>query len=421
MIKIIRHRIEALPANRLVLLLILLSIVFKSCILIITPTDDFLLENDSKRYLSLANNFGIAFFGGNANYNWDAFYITPGYPFYLSLFGDLEIKQIIFSQFCILGATQFLLFKILRRHFSPILSMLGLVIYLIESSSNLESFHILTETLFVFFFVLFLFTLSKTPISKKGAIVAGTFLGISLMIRPVAQILVISLLASIVFLKERLKLISCIVVVLAFLSGWTLRNYAVYGVPQLSGIQSLNLLYFEGAGALSHSTSTTFEQAQVTENEREVLKLGKNPTLKEVVEYRQQRGISLIKSHTFGFIKLHIVGSIKILLGPGAATIRELTTALPFSSQLGMVFIITGVLLSSFLAFFSFISILLLRDRKQSQISFLYVFSLISFALLLFSSSGANAYSRFRVPLVPLEIILSMFAIKFVSDKLLRK
>jgi hypothetical protein len=163
------------------------------------------------------------------------------------------------------------------------------------------------------------------------------------------------------------------------------------------------------------------EQAQVTENEREVLKLGKNPTLKEVVEYRQQRGISLIKSHTLGFIKLHIVGSIKILLGPGAATLRELTTALPFISQLGMVLIITGVLLSSFLAFFSFVSILLLRDKKQSQISFLYVFSLISFALLLFSSSGANAYSRFRVPLVPLEIILSMFAIKFVSDKLLRK
>ncbi|MGA1307861.1 MAG: hypothetical protein ACO30M_08230, partial [Candidatus Kapaibacteriota bacterium] len=41
------------------------------------------------------------------------------------------------------------------------------------------------------------------------------------------------LLISIIFLKERLKLVSCILIVFVFLSGWTLRNYAVYDIPQL--------------------------------------------------------------------------------------------------------------------------------------------------------------------------------------------
>jgi hypothetical protein len=387
-------------------MLVMSSIVLKSGFLYFLDAEKVFLENDSTRYLNLASDFHQNYVSLGLLPNPDAFYVTPGYPLFLSLLSALEIRQIIFVQFCILGMTQILCYRILKNLFQPRIALLGLSIFLLESSTNVESFHILTETLFGIFFLAFLYFFSKNTISKLNPIIAGGFLGSSLLIRPVAQILIVALVITLLIAKQKKNIAICLFLSVAILSSWLIRNNNVFGIPQLSGIQSLNLLYYEGAGAASIAKSQTLENTQTLEGAREASSLGEAPNLISIVRYRQDRGIALIKSNFLGFVELHAKGSIKILLGPGSATIDEIVSHMPLGTLPGYIYKFFSIALSLLLALLSFFAIWLLFWHKQRIGKFFHVFVALSFLLLLVSSGGANAYSRFRVPLIPLEIII---------------
>ena len=403
--------------DSLAVILVLCSVVLKSTLLYFLSAEATFLENDSARYLDLASNFLLNYVSPGLSPNPDAFYVTPGYPLFLSSLSALEIKQIIFIQFWILGVTQFLCYGILKKLFQPRIALLGLSIFLLESSTNVESFHILTETLFGLFFLAFLYFLSKNTNSKLNPIIAGGFLGISLLIRPVAQILIVALVVTFLIAKQKKNIAICLFLSVAILSGWLIRNNNVFGIPQLSGIQSLNLLYYEGAGAASIAKSQTLEKTQTLEGAREASSLGEAPNLNRIVHYRQDRGITLIKNNFLGFVELHAKGSIKILLGPGSATIDEIVSQTPFGTLPGSIYKFFSITLSLLLALFSFFGIWLLIRDKQRTGKYFHVFVALSFLLLLVSSGGANAYSRFRVPLVPLEIILSLYSVSYLKEK----
>ncbi len=403
--------------DSLALILVISSIALKSVLLHFLNGEKIFLENDSTRYLDLASDFHQNYVSPGLLPNPDAFYVTPGYPLFLSLLSGLEIRQIIFIQFCILGLTQFLCYMILKNLFQPRIALLGLSIFLLESSTNVESFHILTETLFGIFFLSFLYFFSKRTNSKLNPIIAGGLLGISLLIKPVAQILIIALVVTFLVAKQKKNIAICLFLSVAILSSWLIRNNNVFGIPQLSGIQSLNLLYYEGAGAASIANSQTLGKTQTLEGAREASTLGEAPNLNSIVHYRQNRGIALIKNNFLGFVELHAKGSIKILLGPGSATIDEIVSQTPFGTLPGTIYKFYSITLLFLLSLFSFLGIwLLIRDKKRTG-KYFYFFVALSFLLLLISSGGANAYSRFRVPLVPLEIILSLYSVSYLKDK----
>jgi hypothetical protein len=66
------------------LVLVALSVLLKSILLLSIPNQSTLMENDSFLYLGISENFGSIFFGSKTNS--DSFYITPGYPLFLSVF-----------------------------------------------------------------------------------------------------------------------------------------------------------------------------------------------------------------------------------------------------------------------------------------------------------------------------------------------
>ena len=122
------------------------------------------------------------------------------------------------------------------------------------------------------------------------------------------------------------------------------------------------------------------------------------------MDYRVNRGIELIITNPVGFIELHFEGAGKILVGPGSANISKLTAHLGFSEVLTdglkalivmLRFIIIALVCTS--TYFAF------RRKLLIPIQF---YSIVSWVLILISSGGANAYSRFRVPLIPLEILI---------------
>ncbi len=382
--------------------LIVLSIAVKTIWLLSIPNQNTLMENDSVRYLRISENFWSVFFGSITDS--DSFFITPGYPLFLSFFPSGNFKMMIFCQFFLLGISQFILFKLVVKHASFKVAYFGLVLFLLESSSGLESFNLLTETLFNFVFVLFLYLLDTGMSKNLYLYVSGFILGLALIVRPVGQILLIPLFLMVVFRTWRKQIALVLLIALAISSTWIIRNQAVFSVPQLSGIQSLNLLQFEGAGAFAKENYVSLKEAQTRESKLELDRVGEDASIQTVVEYRVGRGIDLILANPVGFIELHVEGAVKILLGPGSANVSKLTVHLGLSEVVLDVLKAIIVLMRLFVISLVCISIYFaLRRRVYIPIQ---LYSIVSWILILISSGGANAYSRFRVPLIPLEIII---------------
>ena len=384
------------------LVLVALSILLKSILLLSIPNQSTLMENDSVRYLGISENFGSVFFGSKTNS--DSFFITPGYPLFLSVFSPENLKLIIFCQFLLLGISQLILFRLIVKYTSTKVAYVGLILFLLESSSGLESFNLLTETLFNFIFVLFLYLFGNGLSKNHFLYTSGLVLGLALIVRPVGQILLIPLLLMVAFKTYRRQVVIVLMIAVAVSSTWIIRNQVVFGVSQLSGIQSLNLLQFEGAGAFAKENGVSLEEAQAAEFQLQVDEVGEGASIETVVDYRVDRGIELIMGNPIGFIELHLEGAAKILVGPGSANVSKLTAHLGLSGVvmdflksvivLMRLFVISLVCMSIYFA---------LRRRVFIPIQF---YSIVSWILILISSGGANAYSRFRVPLIPLEIII---------------
>ena len=373
----------------------------KTLWLLSIPSTSILMENDSVRYLRISEGFWSVFFHSNPNA--DSFYITPGYPLFLSFFPSENIKLMIFFQLLLLGASQIILFKLIIRHTSTRVAYIGLTLFILESSTGLESFNLLTETLFNFIFVLFLFLFGDSKNKKHILYTSGIVLGIALIVRPVGQILLIPLILMIAFRSWRRQVITVLLIAVVVSSTWIMRNQVVFGVPQLSGIQSLNLLQYEGAGAFAKQNDVTLKEAQAEESNLEINQIGEGASIQTVVEYRVDRGIKLIIENPVGFFKLHLEGAVKILLGPGSANIRKLTSHFLSSEVLTNLVQVLIVLMRLVISSLAFIFIFLaIKKRVFIPIQF---YSIVSWILILISSGGANAYSRFRVPLIPLEII----------------
>jgi hypothetical protein len=384
------------------LALVVLSILVKTIWLLSIPNQSTFMEMDSVRYLRISESFWNIFFGSKVDP--DSFFITPGYPLFLSFFPPGNIKLMIFAQFLLLGISQIILFKLVLKYTSIKIAYFGLALFLLESSSGLESFNLLTETLFNFVFVLFLFLLGSRESKNLVLCVSGLALGLALFVRPVGQILLIPLLLILAFKARRKQIALVLLIAVAVSSTWIIRNQIVFGVPQLSGIQSLNLLQYEGAGAFAKENDVSLEEAQTTETQLEINDVGQNSSIRSIVDYRVDRGIELIVTNPVGFVELHVEGAAKILLGPGSANISKFTAHLGISEivkDLLKVVIVLMRLLVTFLVLFSIY--IALRTRIFLPIQF---YSIVSWILILISSGGANAYSRFRVPLIPLEIII---------------
>lgn len=400
--KAIDNVINHIQSYLLALGFIALSVSIKTLWLLSIPNQSTLMEYDSVRYLSMSDDFLTTFFGTASNS--DSFYVTPGYPMFLAIFQVANLKLIVFFQFLMLGTSQFILFKLVIKYTSTKIAYFGLILFLIESSSGLESFNLLTETFFNFVFILFLYYFGTGTNKKMSQYTSGFILGIALIVRPVGQILLVPLILMIAFKTWRKQVTVVLLIAVLIPSTWILRNQVVFGVPQLSGIQSLNLLFYEGAGAIAKEKGITLRAAQATEVKLETAKIGVDPSMQTIVDYRVKRGINLILANPRGFVEMHLEGAAKILLGPGSANIDKLTAHFSVSEIVTNILKATIILVRLLMIFLVGICIILAIQRR----SFILIqfYSAVSWILVLISSGGANAYSRFRVPLIPLEIII---------------
>jgi hypothetical protein len=400
--KVINGLIKDIQSSLLALGFIAFSISLKTLWLLSIPNQSTLMEPDSGRYLSISEDVIATFFSTSSKS--DSFFITPGYPLFLAIFQVDNVKLIVFFQFLLLGTSQFILFRLVIKYTSTKIAYFGLILFLLESSSGLESFNLLTETLFNFIFILFLYFFGIGTNRNIAFYTSGSILGVALIVRPAGQILLIPLFLMIAFRTCRKQVTVVLLIAAVIPRTWIVRNQVVFGVPQLSGIQSHNLLLYEGAGAFAKENQVTLKAAQDTEVKLETTEIGVEPSIQTIVDYRVKRGIALILGNPMGFVELHLEGAAKILVGPGSANIDKLSAHFSVSEIVTNTLKAMIILVRLLMIFLVGICIIFaIKRRNFVPIQF---YTIVSWILVLISSGGASAYSRFRVPLIPLEIVI---------------
>ncbi len=137
----------------------------------------------------------------------------------------------------------------------------------------LYTFKVLTETLFTFWLVCFLFigVLYLKSHSNLLALLAGLFLALLTLTRPIAFYLLFVALAGLLWLTwiERRGWKAALYTIAAFsllpalmIGGWGLRNQRIIGYFSVSPIAEINLAYYRAAGVVAMKNGISLSNAR---------------------------------------------------------------------------------------------------------------------------------------------------------------
>lgn len=277
---------------------------------------------------------------------------------------------------------------------------------------------ILTETLFtsVLCIVVWLLWLVTRP-SKSWAwsALAGLLAGVATLIRPAALFFFVP--AAVYLLVARrtsgIKSALCFLFVFACpLFFWGARNLSQTGSFVFFPISAWNMLGYRAAGVLAINDPGSFDenfarrQAQlVKEVCQEMQPTYGNPCLPLIkpqaaipqkAVYYMRLGQRIILQHPFSYLKLGVRGTGFIMLGDDANRFATLTGISQGTAAKVLLLYTTPTLFLSLVGAWSY-------WRSDRRILFLLVMTIVYFVAI---TAGAEGYSRYRVPVVPLYAIL---------------
>lgn len=245
-------------------------------------------------------------------------------------------------------------------------------------------------------------------------------------------------------------LFACILPWLVLVGGWQMRNYLSVGSSDFSQIQGINLLFYRGAAILAQQQDMSFAEARERLGYHQYTELHPETatwTQAKLNAHWKQKGLRLIVQHPFTFLTIQAKGAFKMLFGPGETSLldylgstnirigpaRALFTQ-PLDHVIQTWFVDKPGLLTVFFLVYLYLVLLyggvflsvrsFLRSFKQAEDRQKWKTRGIHFILwgiilyLLFISAGPEAYSRFRVPLMPL---LSLYAAHGLDSRLRRE
>ena len=341
---------------------------------------------------------------------------TPGYPLFLAIFlaGGAGYPGAIAAQrlawILIVAATTFLSYRLTG---SVIAAVVAGVISAIDLPALQATNSILTETLAAVLVCVAAWQAYRSARSRnvRAAIVAGLLAGAVAMVRPVAILLGVPLAVALLIASPRRLRMPAAALLIASLvmpAAWIARNYAQTGIATFSSISSINLLLFRAAGTLAIRDPGGVDaniQRRQAELEAEACR---------VAEARFGRACESLplteRASVYGSM------AMPIILGDPIATAMQAARAfvmIMFGGGANMLAATTGISESTArIAGFAYtVPLALLAaigvaywwriDRAAAAIIFLTI------AYLVLMSLGVEAYSRFRVPFLPLYAMLA--------------
>lgn len=342
---------------------------------------------------------------------------TPGYPVFLAAFlaADLGYPGAIAAQHLLwvilVAATTFSTFRLSG---SVLASVVTGLIMAIDLPALQATNAILTETWATVFVTATVWQTHRAIRSRDTghAVMAGLLAGFTAFIRPVAMLLGVALAAAVWITGGRecraRVAASLIVASLIIPAAWIVRNQRQTGVTVFSSISRINLLMYRAAGTLAIRDPGSFD-ANITRRQQEL----------EVVVCREAEArfrrpcadipiteraslysglaVPILLADPVGVAMQLARAFVMIMFGGGANMMSTLTG---ISESTGRVI---ALVYTAPLALLAMAGVGFWRriDRAATWIM------LLTIAYLVFMSLGAEAYSRFRVPFLPLYAMLA--------------
>jgi 4-amino-4-deoxy-L-arabinose transferase-like glycosyltransferase len=337
---------------------------------------------------------------------------TPGFPILVSLFffAGLDLKYLIVFQhllrLLIIVSSAAFAFRIMGNQRVALLTgtVLCLDLPFLESANVFMTEVFFTAILAVVLWLLWI--IPKNPKSYASTIVAGLISGASSLVRPVSLFFFIPASAYLLFTVGKFRMRQTFTFLLAFLLlplTWAARNYHETGYFTFSSISGSTMLLYRAAGTLAvgdpgeFSVNLQRRQAQLVAQACEQIKTasGKDCSQISIPEraiYYTRLGRTIVLTHPIDYAKVVLRGEAELILGGGLNRLTEITGIKPRAGKL-VILIYTLPLLC-----FSLVGLFVLW-KENRQLFILIVFVAGYFILI---SGGAEAYSRFRVPVMPL-------------------
>lgn len=432
-----KEKFEILPRKMWILLgvalVVRLLIFFR-----FQPWNSLVLEKqilifDSLQYHSLALSIRDYFsFAGDA-------FRTPGYPIFLSIiyavFGEHPYAAIFIHIFLNLFSIV-LMYKIGKFLFSEKVGFVAALLFTLDLHHTIFIYYILTETIYttVFLAGLYYYIKGIKENKLKYFIFVGAIYGYSALIRPISQyyiagILLFTLLWYFKDWKSGLKFAAIIgVAYFLTIAPWGMRNYIKYDHFALSNIKGYNFLFWNA----SYYESKRLQQPIDTINAQfkvELQKMGwradANPFVKE--KYDAALAGKIIKAHFADYLKMHLIGTVKIHLSVGTQSLTEvlhipakkfseeekynngpIALVKKFFKEKTIYEILLGLFVGVFLVFVYLFAIIGIwrMIKEKSILMLLFLLGSAGYFTLI---SGIISYARYRLPSMPFYILLASF------------
>ena len=401
------------------------------------------IGSDSQSYIDTAKGFLATGHFINADGAPNS-YEMPAYPlflaFFIRFFADLKIVSVV--QGVLAGISTVLLYRISLFITKPI-ALTGALLFAFDPAGIFYSNFIVTEPLFIFFILAFLFFLiTRRDALLSGACVPGVLLGIATMIRPVGEILLPAVLVFYLvgksFSLRRAGVFLSIFVIgwLAVVGALMIRNKILFGGAELSAVASWQLyhshaphFYAYKNGIAERDAERLFqERLEIVDPYKEEVRRGNVGSLRHA-PYMWQVGLDYIRQYPFQFGFFHIAKTAPFFISDGLRQIaRDIKLHAVPSANLGSLALrgnakglfnalikdpTTLMLFSVGFLFWLGINIMMvigsvaLLRSPNSALRALTLFLLLAILLTALVAGGAVAHPRYRYSVSPFMFILA--------------
>jgi len=371
---------------------------------------------------------------------------TPGYPVFLAVFRKLGLPPagVVFAQLLLSSLAAPLTSRLARRLGASAAGgrLAGGLVALDVPSISLAN-ALVSETLFAVLLLGMALVLAGGPgPGFFGAALAGFALGLAILVRPIAALLpAVIWICLAIGRARRARLIALGFFFLGCalpLTPWLARNARVFGRPFLSTIGHHNLLYYRAAGTLAWAEQISLVEAQGRLSRRAAETIPFTPA-EDPVSFKRREGalgLRLLAERPALSAWIQATSSLSLLVRPLRSTLDLQLGWAPQGTTLSRwgdpararrwrrllestsptTLALVGFQLAVAPAVVTLFLIGVIRQaRRGSKVGVALVVILVAYFALI--SGGAEAYARFRAPIVPFLAIGAGWGLEAVGDR----
>jgi hypothetical protein len=356
---------------------------------------------------------------------------TPGYPLLLAVFrvAPLRVEYLVFVQhaLCVLLIVAVAVIA-MRIACSPVVALVAALALCLDLATLRIANLLLTEIASTVLIALAGWTLywgmTKQAHGVLASATAGVLGGCATLVRPIGILYFVPLSICLLLVLKRRALLPIMVLVTSFLFLpllWATRNSVEADYFGISTIGAEDILYYRAAGTLAiqepgkyfdnilkvkgvliGQTCAELEHAY----ERDCSQIAES----QRAQYCTNKGLSIILKNPLSYLKSTLLALAYIIFGGGAEALSRISSVSPQLAQYIVLFFTVPEACLAIAGCWYWYR----RDRKLCYLLILTV------AYFLIISAGAEAYSRFKVPVMPMYALLIGGGVAQIADSIRR-